>query len=164
MKWIQEFFISFKLKKNRLNKVENWTKSIEDIKSIHILADSYEDLTVIEAAVLSNWPNKLEIKKIYYSKTTHEQGSFSNKSFSLFGKPSKGLEEFLKTPADVFLTTLTNFNVFQKYVVLHKKTAYRVGFYKYKKDIPLDVMLAISEDFDLETNIRNLLKYLKKII
>lgn len=163
MKWIQEFFISYYLKKNQPNKPENWTKSIEDIKSIHILADSYEDLAVSEAAIRSCWPKELEIKKVHYSETTREEGCFSSKSFSLFGKPKQELEEFLNSPSDVFLTTITSFNVFQKYMVVRKKAGYRIGFYRDSRDVPFEIMLT-KEGLDLENNVSNLLKYLKKII
>ncbi|GAB3651092.1 hypothetical protein GCM10028791_19320 [Echinicola sediminis] len=164
MKWIQECCISFKLRKNPINKVENWAKSMEDIKSIHILADSYEDLAVAEETLRSNWPNALEIKKLYYSETEQNEESFSSKSFSLLGVPTKHLDEFLISPADVVLSTVTNYNVYEKYIMSHKTAAYRVGFYKFQKDIPLDVLLAIDAEMDLKTNIGNLLKYLKKII
>ncbi|WP_215223445.1 DUF6913 domain-containing protein [Echinicola shivajiensis] len=163
MKWIKKFFISLQLKKNKGNTVENWLKSMDDIKSIHILADSYEEIAIAEKTIQNEWPAKLEIQTVYYTDKGSVEGSFSSKGFSLFGKAQNHLQDFLDSPADLFLSTVTDFNDFQKLVVNQKNARCKIGFYDQSASNGFDLMLA-KENTDLDHNIKNLLKYLKKII
>ncbi|WP_186756975.1 DUF6913 domain-containing protein [Echinicola salinicaeni] len=163
MKWIKKFFVSLQLKKNKGITEENWLKSMDDIKSIHILADSYEELEIAEKTIQNEWPAKLEIQTVFYTDKSSEEKGFSSKGFSLFGKPKDHLQDFLKSPADLFISTLTDFNDFQKLVVNQKVARCKIGFYDQSASNQFDLMLA-KENTDLDLNIKNLLKYLKKII
>ncbi|QDH80942.1 hypothetical protein FKX85_18580 [Echinicola soli] len=163
MIWIKKFFVRLKIRKNKGQKYEKSKKSIEDIKSIHILANSYDNLVKAEACVTNNWPQGVAIKGIFYNENKDETIGFSARNFSLFGKPDETLQDFIVQKADILLVTATAFDPFTHLIVLQKSANYKIGFLSEQSGEMLDIMLE-KGGADLSPNIENLLKYLKKII
>ncbi|GGF40532.1 DUF6913 domain-containing protein [Echinicola rosea] len=163
MKWIKKFFIGLKIKKNNDQKYEKSKKSIEDIKSIHILANSYENLVIAEACVAKNWPPGVDVVGVHYSDKTGNTDGFSVQNFSLLGKPDESLQEFLLQNTDILIVTASALDPFMQLIVQEKSADYKIGFLSEQGGKILDIMLA-KDGNDLSPNIENLLKYLKKII
>lgn len=164
MKWIKKFFVRQRIAKIKEKQYEKSKKSIEDIKSIHILATSYENLAIATETILSNWPNKIAVRGKYYGEQTEPgKEGLSQKDFSLMGSPKPTIQDFLKEQSDIFIVTLTQLDEFGRLIIKEKKAGYKIGFHSPEGRDLLDVMLA-AEAASLKSNIENLLKYLKKII
>ncbi|WP_200979574.1 hypothetical protein [Echinicola sp. 20G] len=163
MKWIKEFFVALEVKKNRPIDYQKYKKSIEDIKSIHILAASNDDLLVIERVVRANWPNELSFSGRYYNEEEDSENNFTQNDFNLLGKPNESLQSFLNDQADIFVVAVDDLNSYMHLVTKNKHAAFKIGFHSPEGGELLDLMLAKEKD-DLVSNIENLLKYLKKII
>ncbi|AWW29254.1 hypothetical protein DN752_03350 [Echinicola strongylocentroti] len=163
MKWIKKLVVELRIKKNKGRNVEKSQKSIEDIKSIHILADSYENLVSATAAVAKHWSSGVVIEGRYYDEERVDEQSFSPKNFNLIGIPDHDLQHFMDQKADIMLFTCSPTNAFMYLVAQNKSADYKIGFHHDLNDQLLDIMLA-KEDSSLSSNIENLLKYLKKII
>ncbi|AGA80168.1 DUF6913 domain-containing protein [Echinicola vietnamensis] len=162
MKWIKKFFVGLKIQKNKDQKYEKSKKSIEEIKSIHILANSYENLAKAEQCVATHWPG-ITISGMYYHESKEDSKGFSIQNFSLFGKPDEALQDFIDRHADILMVTTTTFDPFMHLVVQRKPADYKIGFRSEIGGELLDLMLE-KDGNNLSPNIENLLKYLKKII
>ncbi|MDN3668012.1 hypothetical protein QWY93_01475 [Echinicola jeungdonensis] len=162
MKRVKEFFIKQRLKKIRAKKVEKSKKSMEHWNSIHILAISYTELLAAESVLKSEWGQNISIKGMHYDESSESEETFSYKDFSLFGQPNQKLQLFLQEKTDLLLIPSTDFNPFTELILARKQPVYTVGFYRKELSQYFDLMLQ-KEKESLESSIKHLLKYLKKI-
>ncbi|GGZ30322.1 hypothetical protein GCM10007049_23750 [Echinicola pacifica] len=163
MKWIKKIFIKYKSNKKRPANFEKSKKSIEDIKSIHILACSYENLVKSQALIQDRWDGELEIIGKIYQKSPNHEGALSYKDFDLFGSANPELQEFIKSPSDLMILTFTADDPFITKIIRDKISSYKAGFY-YSKNLQLLDIMVQPEGQEMVSNLENLVKYLKHIL
>lgn len=161
MKWITEYFIKNALKE--ASTVKKNPLSLDQIKSVGIIAPSLVELDDTTEAVIPVLGQHLKISGLFYGEGSEAKEAFSYKDFSLMGKPRNKVAEFIDQKVDLIIATSEKLNIFSLYLLYLNPQSYSVGFYDADHLAYLDLMVA-KEDSDRKENIENLLKYLKQVI
>ncbi|MCH7398118.1 hypothetical protein MM236_08970 [Belliella sp. DSM 107340] len=133
----------------------------EKISSIGILASTQVEFVTCKDKLESVFGESVEISGFYDSSRDMEHG-ISSRDFNLWGKPNARIERFLEKKTDFILVPTLNLNPYLLYLLLHSKTAIKIGFHSSENRKYLDLMLDYKDN-NLKESIQDLLDYYIKI-
>lgn len=160
MNIIKRHYLKRSFKKQIFPKKEKLTFP-EKISSIGILASTQEEFLTSKENLHSVFGESVEISGFYDSGTDLELG-ISSRDFNLWGKPNARIESFLEKKTDFILVPTLNLNPYLLYLLLHSKTAIKIGFHSSENRKYLDLMLDYKNN-NLKESIQDLLDYYIKI-
>ncbi|HSJ69749.1 MAG TPA: hypothetical protein VK921_18860 [Anditalea sp.] len=161
MNRIKEFFIQQKLsKKRKLNGRKKLVK-FNQIRNITILSDTEENSTIAQKAIAGLWEHELNIMFIYMENNPAYE-CYDYNDFNILGQPKEKIREIIAKPTDIVMVTHTWMDPLTAHLLKLMQNVYSMGFYNTNNEKYLDLMLE-REEGSLEDNIKNLVKYLKKI-
>ncbi|MCH7415385.1 hypothetical protein MM213_17935 [Belliella sp. R4-6] len=133
----------------------------EVVRSVGILTNTQEELLESKEVIFNMFGKSVEVSGFYNSKNDIDNG-ISSQDFSLWGKPNTKVKSFLEKKTDFILVPTLNLSPYLLYLLLHSKSASKIGFYSPQNRSYLDLMLN-NEDKNLKENIQDLLDYFIKV-
>lgn len=162
MRWIREYFIKKALNSRKGKSDKKIQLQNKNIKTVGIIANNQKEIESISEIVHSDLDQDIQIFGWYYDEKSVDEHAFSYKDFTLFGKPTEKLNQFLSLKPDLIIFTFEKLNYFTLYLLHLKPESYSMGFYSEELKPFLDLMLN-NEEKDIKSGTELLIKYLKQI-